>query len=73
MKNSKMKLYTIIHVQIDTIYDCTFGVQNNILWSYLLACICMGHCFGVHFNDVYGRYTVYSNRNTISHTVLYYM
>ena len=39
MKNSKMKLYTIIHVQIDTIYDCTFAVQNNVLWSYLLACI----------------------------------
>ena len=50
------------HSAKSTIYKYTFGVQNNILWSYLLACICVGRCFGVHFNDVYERYTVYSNR-----------
>ena len=38
-----------------TIYDCTFVVQNNILCSYLLACICVVCCFGVHFNDVNAR------------------
>ena len=53
----------IYHIQL------YIGVQNNILWSYLLACICVGHCFGVHLMFMKG--TQYTATGIQYHTLYY--